>query len=130
MSVVADVGHEVDIVTQPRQSDGDVERAAADMLTGDSPVALDDVDQRLTDHQSAAHCTRASSVARAPLRCNASSAQRYALTKRGCWARSPNKAISMNAVGFSCCDRAIGKSESASWSTTSIGSPCSSTPSA
>ena len=111
--VVADVGQEVDVAAEPAESDGDVERTAADMF-----VAADDIDQRLADHQPARHCSNASSVARAPLRCNESSAQVYAWTKRGWWARSPNTAaISMNAVGFSCCDRAIGISESASWST-------------
>ena len=34
------------------------------------------------DHQPAGHCTNASNVARAPLRCNESSAQRYASTNR------------------------------------------------
>src|ERR1700739_3447742 len=119
MGIVGDVGQEVDVATQPRESDRNVEGATTDVLVG-----LDDVDQRFADHQPAAHRTKASNVARAPLECNESNAQRYASTKRGSWARFPNTAvISMNAVGFSCCDLAIGTSESANWSTTSIGLP-------
>src|SRR6516164_585550 len=114
MRVIGDVGQEADVATQSRESDRDVEWAATDML-----VTLDDVDQRFADHQPAAHRANASSVTRAPLRCNESSAQRNASTKRGSWPRFPNTAvISMNALGFSCCDRAIGTSESANWSTT------------
>jgi len=45
--------------------------------------------------------------------CSESSAQRYASTNRGAVAKSPNTAVSsMNAVGFSCCDWAIGISDS------------------
>src|ERR1700744_3517763 len=129
--VVADVGEKVDVTAQPGQPDRNVERAAADVLAGDLTALLHNVDQRFADHQPATHCTNSSSVARAPLRCNESSAQRYASTNRCWWDRSANTAvISMNALGFSCCDRAIGISESASWSSTSYGSPHSSTPSA
>ena len=52
--VVADMGQEIDIATQPGESDGDVERASTDMLGSVAPV-LDDVDQRFTDHQPAGH---------------------------------------------------------------------------
>ncbi len=76
MWVVADAGQEIDVAAQPAQPDGDVERATADKLSGDLSVALDDVDQRYADHQAAAHRSKASSVARAPLLCNESSAQR------------------------------------------------------
>src|ERR1700744_3583646 len=129
--VVADVGEKVDVTAQPGQTDRNVERAAADVLAGDLTALLHNVDQRFADPQPATHCTNSSSVARAPLRCNESSAQRYASTNRCWWDRSANTAvISMNAHAFSCCDRAIGTSESASWSSTSYGSPHSSTPSA
>ena len=71
--VVGDVGQEVDVAAQPAQSDGAVERTAADVF-----VVPDDVDQRFADHQPATQCTKASNVARAPLRCNESRAQVYA----------------------------------------------------
>ncbi len=79
--VVADVGEEVDAAAQPRQSDRDIERAAADVLADDLAVALDDVDQRLADHQRPSHAVvslrnRVSNVARAPSRCSESSAHR------------------------------------------------------
>ena len=84
--VGADVGEEVDAAAQPGQAHRHVERAAADMLAGDLAVALDDVDQRLTDDQGPLRAAgrahddssrnRFSSVARAPSRCNDSSAQR------------------------------------------------------
>ncbi len=80
--IVTDVGEEIDVAAQPGQPDRDVEWAAADMLADDAVAVLDDVDERFADHQSAAHCTNASNVARAPLLCNESSAQRYASTNR------------------------------------------------
>src|SRR6201999_3735535 len=129
--VVGDVGEKVDVAAQPGQPDRNVEWAAADVLAGDLSGVRHDVDQRFADHQPATHCTNSSSVARAPLRCNESSVQRYASTNRCWWDRSANTAvISMKAHAFSCCDRAIGTSESASWSSTSYGSPHSLTPSA
>jgi hypothetical protein len=48
--IFADVGEEVDAATQPRESDRDIQGAAADVLAGDLSVPLDDVDQRLADH--------------------------------------------------------------------------------
>ena len=74
--VVTDVGQEIDIAAQSGQSDRDVQWAAADMLADDPVAVLDDVDECFADHQSAAHCTNASNVARAPLLCNESSVQR------------------------------------------------------
>ena len=79
--VVRDVGEEVDVAVQPAESDGDVEWAAADVLAEDLAIALDDVDQRLADDERPTHdwslpAANASSVARAPSRCNESNAHR------------------------------------------------------
>ena len=70
------MSEEIDVAAQSGQPDGDVEWATADVLADDSVAVGDDVDERFADHQAAAHCTNASSVARAPLLCNESSAQR------------------------------------------------------
>jgi hypothetical protein len=72
--VVADVGEEVDVTVEPGQSDGDIERAAPDVLTQDGTAAFDDVDQGFADDERSAHARSASRVARAPLRCNESKA--------------------------------------------------------
>ena len=96
--VVTDVGEEVDATAEPREADGDIERAAADVLADDLAVALDDVDQRLTDDQRAlllagSHVDsfriRVSSVALAPSRCSESSAQSVGLARTGQRWRDP-----------------------------------------
>jgi hypothetical protein len=88
--IVADVGEKVDAASQPRQTDRHVERAATDVLAGHLSVLLDDVDQRLTDHQCTSRAagrghgvsfrSKVSNVARAPSVCSDSSAHRYAST--------------------------------------------------
>ena len=74
--IVTDVGEKIDVAAQSGQSDRDVQWAPADVLADDPVAVLDDVDECFADHQSAAHCTNASNVARAPLLCNESSVQR------------------------------------------------------
>ena len=59
-AVVSDVRQEIYVAAQPGQPDRNVERAAAHMLDGafSGFRMLDDVDQRLTDHQTAGHAHR------------------------------------------------------------------------
>jgi hypothetical protein len=55
--VVADVGQEIDATAKSAQPDGDIERAATDMLDRafERLAVLDDVDECFTDHQPAGH---------------------------------------------------------------------------
>jgi diacylglycerol kinase family enzyme len=93
-------------------------------------VAVRHLDADDQGHGSAP-CTSARSVARAPWRRSESSAHRYGSTNRDWSTRSPNTdRFCRNARGWSRCERASGTSVSARRSTTSIGWPLSSTPSA
>ena len=53
--VVADGAGELDVVAEPRQPDGDVERTASGVLAHAAVDVADDVDECLTDDQRARH---------------------------------------------------------------------------
>ena len=62
--VVADVGEEVDATSEARQTDRDIEWAAADVLADDPAIPLDHVDQCLADDQRALFAHETSSCTR------------------------------------------------------------------